>query len=96
MQPRTISTQRVPSGFIRPMKISNELAIFLGKPVGTEMSRLEVSRYINYYIRINNLQNPQNSRNIDPDTRLRALLKLDENVELTYSNLCRYMKHHFL
>ena len=93
---RPISTHRVPSGFVRPTKISDELAVFLGKPVGTEMARTDVSRLINSYLRINNLQDPRNGRNINPDAKLRALLKLGENDELTYFNLQKYMKHHFI
>ena len=93
---RPLSTDRVPCGFVRPSKISNELAEFLGKPVGTEMARTDVSRLINSYIRNNNLQDPQNGRTINPDTKLRALLKLDENDELTYFNLQKYMKHHYI
>jgi chromatin remodeling complex protein RSC6 len=95
-RPRPMSIQRVPSGFVRPTKISDELAMFLGKPVGTEMARTDVSRLINGYIRVNNLQDPQNGRNINPDTKLRALLRLGENDELTYFNLQKYMKHHFI
>ena len=93
---RPISTHRVPSGFVRPTKISNELAKFLRMPVGTEMARTDVSRHINSYIRTNNLQDPQNGRTINPDDKLRALLKLGENDELTYFNLQKYMKHHFI
>ena len=85
-----------PSGFITPTKISNELAEFLGKPVGTEMLRTDVSRFINGYIRVNNLQDPQNGRVINPDTKLRALLKIGENDELTYFNLQKYMSPHFI
>jgi hypothetical protein len=94
--PRPISTHRVPCGFVRPQKISNELAKFLGKPLGTEMARTDVSRLINSYIRVNNLQDAQNGRNINPDTKLRALLKIGENDELTYFNLQKYMSPHFI
>jgi chromatin remodeling complex protein RSC6 len=93
---RPISTDRRPSGFVRPTKISDELAEFLGKPVGTEMARTDVSRHINSYIRDHNLQDQQNGRKINPDAKLRALLKLGENDELTYFNLQKYMNHHFI
>ena len=93
---RPIATHRVPTVFIKPTKISDELAEFLGKPVGTEMVRTDVSRLINGYIRVNNLQDPQNGRVINPDTKLRALLKIGENDELTYFNFQRYIKHHFI
>ena len=90
-----ISTDKRPSGFIAPTKISDELAKFLGKPVGTEMSRVDVSKLINSYIRVNNLQDPRNGRIINPDEKLRNLLKLGENDELTYFNIYKYMKVHF-
>jgi hypothetical protein len=90
------SGNRQPSGFIRPTKISDELAIFLGKEVGSEMARTSVSREINMYVRANNLQNAANGRQIDFNPELKTLLKLEDTDVLTYFNLQRYMKHHFI
>ena len=87
---------RKPSGFVRPTMISSELATFLGKPVGTEMARTEVSRDINLYIRSHNLQDKANGRKINADAKLSALLKLTAGDELTYFNLQRYLKPHFV
>ena len=84
-----------PSGFVKPTKISSELASFLGKPKGTEMARTEVTREINKYIRANNLQDKSNGRVILADSKLRKLLKLKKDDELTYFNLQRYMSPHF-
>lgn len=86
---------RAPSGFVKPTKISKELANFLGKPQGTEMARTEVTREINTYIRAHKLQDPKNGRRILADTKLRSLLKLKKSDELTYFNLQRYMSPHF-
>ena len=86
---------RAPSGFVKPTKISSELASFLGKPKGTEMARTEVTREINKYIRANNLQDKDNGRVILADSKLRKLLKLKKDDELTYFNLQRYMSPHF-
>lgn len=86
---------RAPSGFVKPTKISTELAKFLGKPKGTEMARTEVTREINGYIRAHKLQDPQNGRRILPDAKLKKLLKLNDSDELTYFNLQRYMSPHF-
>ena len=86
---------RAPSGFVKPTKISLELANFLGKPKGTEMARTEVTREINKYIRANKLQDKDNGRIILADTKLRKLLKLKKDDELTYFNLQLYMSPHF-
>ena len=86
---------RAPSGFVKPTKISDELASFLGKPFGSEMARTDVTREINAYIRANNLQDKANGRKINPDTQLAKLLKVTEKDELTYFNLQRYMSPHF-
>lgn len=86
---------RAPSGFVKPTRISDELADFLQKPSGSEMARTEVTRDINKYIRINNLQDKENGRKINPDTKLATLLKLKKTDELTYFNLQRYMSPHF-
>ena len=85
-----------PAGFVKPGLISDELAIFLGKPIGTEMARTDVSKEINKYIEKNGLQDSENGRKINPDEKLRNLLRLKEEDELTYFNLQRYMKHHFI
>jgi upstream activation factor subunit UAF30 len=89
------STNRAPSGFVKPTLISNELAGFLNKPLGTEMARTEVTREINGYIREHNLQDKENGRKINPDKKLASLLKIKSGDELTYFNLQRYMSPHF-
>jgi chromatin remodeling complex protein RSC6 len=86
---------RAPSGFVKPTPISKELAEFLGKTDGSEMARTEVTREINAYIRNNNLQDKENGRRINPDAKLKSLLKLKKGEELTYFNLQRYMSPHF-
>jgi chromatin remodeling complex protein RSC6 len=82
-------------GFMQPRQISNELAKFLGKPVGTKMHRPEVSRGIINYINTNKLQDSENGRIIHADEKLRKLLKLGRNDQLTYFNLQSYLGPHF-
>lgn len=89
------SGNRSPSGFVKPTLISDELANFLKKPLGSEMARTEVTREINTYIRANNLQDKTNGRQINPDESLATLLKVKDNEVLTYFNLQRYMSPHF-
>jgi hypothetical protein len=92
---RKRAANRAPSGFVKPTKISDELATFLDKPTGSEMARTEVTRDINLYIRTNSLQDKSNGRKINPDPKLADLLKINAGEELTYFNLQKYMSRHF-
>jgi len=83
------------SGFVKPTLISDQLAMFLGKPLGSKITRNDVGKELNTYIRIHHLQSPYNGRVINPDEKLKNLLNINDDVELTYFNLQKYMKHHF-
>jgi chromatin remodeling complex protein RSC6 len=93
---QTPSSSRMPFGFIAPTLLSEELARFLGKPPGTRMARTDVSKEINKYIRAKGLVDRENGRKINPDENLRALLRITSRDELTYFNLQKYMKPHFI
>lgn len=86
---------RQPSGFVKPTLISDELAAFLGKPKGSELARTDVTKEINCYIREHKLQDPTNGRRILADVKLKELLHLTSEDELTYFNLQKYMSPHF-
>jgi upstream activation factor subunit UAF30 len=90
------SGNRAPSGFVKPTLITDELAAFLGKEKGSLLARTAVSKEINAYIRANKLQDPANGRKINADAKLAKLLKLAKTDELTYFNLQKFMKHHFI
>lgn len=88
---------RQPSGFVRPTLISDELADFLGVDHGSMMARTTVSGLINAYIRSNSLQDKDNGRIIVPDDKLKSLLcDVDMTENLSYFNLQKYMKRHFI
>ena len=86
------------SGFMRPVKISDELASFLGKAVGTVMGRQDANDEIRQYVALHNLKETEKGkgRNINPDAKLSSLLKLPTGEQLTYFNLQKYMKPHFI
>ena len=90
------SGNRQPSGFVKPSVISEELIEFLGKEAGTMMSRVEVSKGINAYITANSLKDKVSGRQINPDAKLATLLKIGKDEVLTYFNLQKYLKIHFV
>jgi chromatin remodeling complex protein RSC6 len=85
-----------PGGFTKPASLSDEMCAFLEVAVGTELPRTEVTRRVNRYVKENDLQNPENKKQILADGKLMSLLYLKDSDELTYFNLQRFMKIHFL
>ncbi len=88
--------KRMPSGFAKPTRLSDELANFLNVPVGTEKARTDVTKMINEYIKENQLQDEKDKRTIIPNVELRKIMNLQEGQTLTYFNLQTYIKHHFI
>ena len=84
---------RAPSIFERPTKVTDELCKFLGKPNGTLMSRSEVTKGVNNYVKEKNLKN---KHDIKPDASLKTLLAIGEGEPLTYFNLQRYLNRHYV
>ena len=87
---------RKPSGFARPTRVTKELCEFMNKSEGTEIARTEVTRALVAYIKGQNLEDKVNSRIIMPDNKLRDLLGIEENKELTYFTIQKYMNKHFI
>lgn len=85
-----------PSGFAKPAKISDELCGFLSVAKGTEMSRTDVTRHINQYVKANKLFKQDNKRVILPNPALKKLLGCKDTDVVTYFNLQRWLKGHFL
>ena len=87
------------SGFLKPVKISADMAKFTGWNAAELKSRVDVTKYLCNYIKEHNLQNPEDKRQIIPDAKLAKLIKYDskkENEPLRYYSLQRFLKPHFL
>jgi chromatin remodeling complex protein RSC6 len=87
---------RQPSGFAKPSKVTKELCEFMNKAEGSEIARTEVTRALVAYIKENKLENMSNCKIIYPDEKLKTLLGLDDNQELTYFNIQKFMNKHFV
>ena len=84
---------RGPSIFEIPTKVTDELCVFLGHSKGTLISRSNVTKQINNYVKEKNLKN---KHDITPDGPLRKLLQVPESEQLTYFNLQRYLNRHYI
>lgn len=87
---------RKPSGFAVPTNISKDLCDFMGKSEGSQVARTEVTQYIIQYIKSKDLQWEQNRKIIKPDKPLKKLLGVQDNEEVTYFNLQKFMNKHFV
>ena len=88
-----VEVKRAPSIFERPTQVTAELLTFLGRPAATLMSRSEVTKAVNEYVKAHNLKN---KHDIKPDAPLRKLLSIAEGEPLTYFNLQRYLNRHYV
>ena len=87
------------SGFLKPVRISKEMAKFTGFDENELKSRVDITKYICSYIKNNNLQNPEDKRQILADAKLSKLLKYDvkkEGEPLTYYKVQTCLKNHFI
>lgn len=95
----TRKTTNTNSGFLKPVKISKEMAAFTGWDKDTLKSRVDVTKFLCDYIKTHNLQNPADKRQIIADGKLQKLLKYDPKKEtepLTYFRLQSQLKSHFI
>jgi chromatin remodeling complex protein RSC6 len=67
------------SALLKPMNISPELAVVVGEG---PMPRSEVVKKLWVYIKANNLQDPQNKRNIVADEALKVVFGGKEVVDM--------------
>ena len=94
------SANALPSGITKPVAISDELAKFLGVASGTLVPRNEVTKGVSSFVRENNLSDPDNKQKFILDDRpqaqaLKALLG-NPTDNVSYFNLQRYLKHHYI
>jgi chromatin remodeling complex protein RSC6 len=90
----------VPSGITKPVSISDELARFLGVEPGTLVPRNEVTKGVSSYVRKFELSDPANKQKFvltsKPEGLVLKTLLGDPSEEVTYFNLQRYLKHHYI
>ncbi|AHL67616.1 SWIB complex BAF60b domain-containing protein [Chloriridovirus anopheles1] len=79
---------------LRP--ISEAMALFSGWEYGvTQKSRYDVTNELCAYIKKNSLQDPKNGTIIIPDSKLKELLQVEDDVVLKYPTMQKYLKNCF-
>lgn len=81
------------NGFKKPLQVSPELQAFLGLADGERISRADVTRKVSAYLEQHSLKNGQN---ISLDAPLKDLLKVPEDVKLTFLNIQKWINPHFV
>jgi chromatin remodeling complex protein RSC6 len=84
---------RTPSIFERPVAVTEELCAFLGLASGTLISRSQVTKGVNNYVKEKELKN---KHSIQPDASLKKLLAIPDGDNLTYFNLQKYLNRHYI
>lgn len=84
------------NGFNRPQVVSPELRKFLGLGEEEMISRSEVTKRLNTYVKDSGLKHPDNGRVIILDDKLTALLKPPEGVQVTFLNVQKYLSPHYV
>ena len=85
------------SGFQKPVKISEAVALFTGWDVNEPRARVDVTNYICDYIKQNKLQSPQDGRVILADEKLSGLLnyEAERDGRLTYATIQKLLAKHY-
>lgn len=95
-EPEDPDKPKKPSGFAKPMNLSEALTTFLDVPNDTMLARTDVTKEINKYVKEHSLQNPENKREIILDAKLKTIITPVEGEVVTFFNLQKYMSPHYL
>jgi chromatin remodeling complex protein RSC6 len=89
--------ERKPCGFAVSSKVTSEMCEFMGKNDGELISRIEITKYLNKYIKENNLENSENRQIIVPDEKLWKILGEEaQSKKITHFTIQKYLNKHFL
>lgn len=85
------------SGFMKPVKVSEKMRVFLDLQPEELTRRLDITKRLCEYIKVNDLQDPKDRRNIIPDKVLGELLNMTaEDGNLTYYSIQQKLKDHII
>ena len=84
-------------GLAKPFPVSTSLCTFMDVPKGTQLARAEVTQYLHKYIRENNLYDKSNRQYIIPDSSLKTLFNISDevNAKMHIFSMQEKMNTHF-
>ena len=88
--------RRANNAFLKQKPLTPELAAFMGIAAGSKRSQTEVTKFISDYVKSHSCYDPSFKRRILPNAALAKLLRVDDKTEVTYLNLQRFLKVHFV
>jgi upstream activation factor subunit UAF30 len=89
--------ERKPCGFAVSSKVTPEMCEFMGRAEGELISRIEITKFLNKYIKEKDLENPENRQNIIPDEKLWKILGEEaRNEKITHFTIQKYLNKHFI
>jgi len=95
-QRKAWEARRANNAFLVERPLSPELCHFMGISSGSKRSQTQVTKYVSEYVKSHNCFDPSFKRRIIPNAALAKLLRVDDKTEVTYLNLQKYLKVHFL
>ena len=84
------------SGFMKPVGVSDSMRQFLELKPDELTRRLDITKRLCEYIKVHDLQDPRDRRNILPDEVLTKLLELTPEDKLTYYSIQQKLKNHII
>jgi chromatin remodeling complex protein RSC6 len=89
--------ERKPCGFALPADVSDEMCDFMGRENGTKISRIEITQFINEYIKKTGLEKADNKQMIIPDEKLWKILGDEaKDQKLTHFTIQKFINRHFI
>lgn len=88
--------RRANNAFLKEKALTPELCSFMGIAAGSKRSQTQVTKFISDYVKTHNCYDPSFKRRILPNAALAKLLRVDDKTEVTYLNLQKFLKVHFV
>jgi hypothetical protein len=88
--------RRANNAFLKMRPLTDELCSFMGLPAKSQRSQTDVTKFVSTYVKAHNCFDPNFKRRILPNAALAKLLRVDDKTEVTYLNLQKFLKVHFV